>query len=48
MSESSLCNSDSPIALLKEITLGPLYALDSKSNPDQEDVENRNSTISKI
>nr|XP_022322376.1 transforming growth factor beta receptor type 3-like [Crassostrea virginica] len=45
VSESSLCNSDSPIALLKEITLGPLYALDSKSNPDQEDVENRNSTI---
>lgn len=46
--ESKLCDNDSPIAMLKEITLGPLYATDSKSEPEDTENYNANSTISKI
>lgn len=46
--ESKLCDNDSPIAMLKEITLGPLYATDSKTEPEDTENYNANSTISKI
>lgn len=46
--ESKLCDNDSPIAMLKEITLGPLYATDSKSEPEDTENYNANSTIIKV
>lgn len=46
--ESKLCDNDSPIAMLKEITLGPLYATDSKTEPEDTENYNANSTIIKV
>ena len=49
VTEDKLCDNDSPIAMWKEITLGPLYATESKGDSNPEDTENLNinSTISK-
>ncbi|XP_061165470.1 transforming growth factor beta receptor type 3-like [Saccostrea echinata] len=44
-SEDKMCDSESPIAMMKEITLGPLYATNSLPPFEEKEVDSPNSTI---